>query len=300
MSLVFNHEIQVDLFWIESKPVLHIIDRGIRYSIAKFIENHSAEHLWNSIVENWVCIFGGFPNILAHDQGSQLTSDFFFKTCAEFGISMKATPTESHNSLSIFERYHPLIRRVYRKVRMEYPAVDCHLVLTIAVHAVNTTAGPDGITPSLLLFGTSPKLPIATLSLLKPNQRDRFRAIESAKKEMLSITAERRLKAAFSLRSPSTTFSGKEGDQVLVYREASKSWEGPFPVHSYNGLKTVHIEVPEGSTKRITPFSTGSVKLFNAPAPVSSTEDTDVIDAATAHPVSAYPVTVHDAHDFSL
>lgn len=35
-EIVFNHEIDVDLFLIEGKATLHIIDRGTRYSIALF------------------------------------------------------------------------------------------------------------------------------------------------------------------------------------------------------------------------------------------------------------------------
>jgi len=73
--------------------------------------------------------------------------------CAEFGIAIKDTPTESHNSLSLCERYHQMIRRVFRKVKGTYPNLDDDLIMSIAVHAVNCTAGPDGITPVLLLFG---------------------------------------------------------------------------------------------------------------------------------------------------
>ena len=34
---VFNHEIEVDLFWVEGDAVLHFIDRGTRYSITRFV-----------------------------------------------------------------------------------------------------------------------------------------------------------------------------------------------------------------------------------------------------------------------
>ena len=151
-DIVFNHEIQVDLFWLDSKPAVHVIDRGTRYSIAKFIENHSAEHLWNIIVEHWVCLFSRFPDIIAHDQGSQFTSDFFTNMCAELAIETNPIPTESPNSLSICERYHPLIRRISRKIRVDFPTMELPLALSIACHAVTTTAGPDGLTPSLLIF----------------------------------------------------------------------------------------------------------------------------------------------------
>lgn len=49
-DIVFNHEIEVDLFWIEGQAALHIIDRGTRYSVAKFLESQTAEYLWNIII----------------------------------------------------------------------------------------------------------------------------------------------------------------------------------------------------------------------------------------------------------
>ncbi len=30
-DVVFNHEIEVDIMWIDGDPVLHIIDRGTRH-----------------------------------------------------------------------------------------------------------------------------------------------------------------------------------------------------------------------------------------------------------------------------
>ena len=59
-ELMFNHEIEVDLFWIEGNTVLHIIDRGTRYSVARFVTSQSAENIWNMIIDSWVTIFTGF------------------------------------------------------------------------------------------------------------------------------------------------------------------------------------------------------------------------------------------------
>ena len=225
-DLIFNHEIQADLFWIGSYPVLHIIDRGTRYSVAKFIDNFSAEHVWNLIVEHWVCIFSGFPDILSHDQGTQFTLEFFQSMCAEFAIDAKQTPEESHNSPSICERYHPLIRRIFRNIRVDFPDTESSLTLSLAVDAANTTAGLDGLTTSLLLFRVSPKLPITDLELSPQLQKDSFAAMEAARMEMLTITAQCRLKAAVEKRfSAERLFTGSEGNQVLAYREDSKSWE---------------------------------------------------------------------------
>ena len=67
--------------------------------------------------------------------------------------------------------------------------MDKDLVLSLSVHSVNTTVGPNGITPSLLVFGTIPRLPIGGLNTLPSSQKKRFEAMKTAREEMLAITA---------------------------------------------------------------------------------------------------------------
>ncbi len=74
---MFDHEIEVDIMWIDAEAVLHIIDRGTRYSVAKFMRNASSEHDWNIIVEFWITVFTGYPYIISHDQGPQFTGEYF-------------------------------------------------------------------------------------------------------------------------------------------------------------------------------------------------------------------------------
>ncbi len=40
----FNREIEVDVMFVDGDPVLHIIDRSKKYSVAKFLKNKTAEH----------------------------------------------------------------------------------------------------------------------------------------------------------------------------------------------------------------------------------------------------------------
>ncbi len=63
----FNHEIQVDVMFIDGDPELHIFDRGTRYSVAKFMDNQTAEHTWDLIVEFWISVFTGYPDVISHD-----------------------------------------------------------------------------------------------------------------------------------------------------------------------------------------------------------------------------------------
>ena len=42
-DIAFNHEVIVDLLWLEGKPILLVRDRGAHYSAAKFLVDESAE-----------------------------------------------------------------------------------------------------------------------------------------------------------------------------------------------------------------------------------------------------------------
>lgn len=239
-DIVFNNEIEVDLFWIEGEAALHIIDRGTCYSVAKFLKHQTSEYLWNVIIEFWLTVFTGFPNIIAHDRGNNFSSDFFQLACAEFGINTSEKPTESHNSLSLCERYHSIIRRIFRKLRLNFPDMSKETLLSLSTHAGNTTAGSEGLTPSLLVFGAIPRLPIGNLTSIPPTQKQRFEAMKMAREEMYTITAERRIKQALlpGTQKPQP-FIPKEGDLVRVYREKEMKFEGPFKVHAYDQRKTV-------------------------------------------------------------
>ena len=156
---------------------------------AKFIDNASSEYLWNTIVDAWTTIFKGFPNIITHDQGSYFVSDYFQTCCAELGIISKPTPTESHNSLSLCERYHSIIRRVFLKLKSQHKNLPKEIILSTSVHAVNTTARPIGLVPTLLMFGTLPRLPLTGMNSIPLSQKERFAAMKLAREEMMTITA---------------------------------------------------------------------------------------------------------------
>ncbi len=94
-QIQFNHEIILDLAWIEPRlhrPFLHIIDCGTHFSAARFVDGECAESVWNTFILIWVTVYVGFPNVLTHDFGSCFTSDFFKNGCIEFGIIPKAIP----------------------------------------------------------------------------------------------------------------------------------------------------------------------------------------------------------------
>ena len=74
-------------------------------------------------------------------------------------IEIKEVPVEAHNSVGKVERYHAPLRRAYEIIRDEVrDRVNSDSILQMAVKAVNDTAGPNGLIPTLLVFGAYPRM----------------------------------------------------------------------------------------------------------------------------------------------
>lgn len=176
------------------------------------------------------------------DQGSAFTSVKWTRLCDKVGVTVQESGIEHHNALGSGERYHDPLRRIFIKIRHESPSVKPKLDLRIALKAMNDTMGPEGLVPTLLVFGCLPKLPTINTNL--PGQRERMRALQQARKEMATITAEIRIQRALSSRVPrNTDLELHPGDRVRVYRETDRKYIGPFPVIRADGKKSSYFKM---------------------------------------------------------
>ena len=128
---------------------------------------------------------------------------------------------------------------------MQRPDLDPAIILQIGVGALNNTAGPEGLVPTLLVFGMAPKLPLAHIEHLIPSQRQRFAAMELARREMEAIVAELRVKVAATTKTPHFE-AFKPGDLALVRRENNRIMQGPHTVESQQRA-TVIVRNTEGN-----------------------------------------------------
>jgi len=71
-------------------------------------------------------------------------------------IKIKEVLVKAHNSVRKVKRYHALLRRVYQILGIKLPNTPKELILQIAIKAVNDLVGPNGIMPTLLVFGAYP------------------------------------------------------------------------------------------------------------------------------------------------
>ena len=72
------------------------------------------------------------------------------------GINTKGVPVEAHNSISMVERYHRPLQRAYQIIAVKIPDINKNIALQMAFKAINNTAGPNGLVPTLLVFGAYP------------------------------------------------------------------------------------------------------------------------------------------------
>ena len=162
----------------------------------------------------------GPPEIIVHDTGTQFTSSEFMQSAKAMGSHTKCVPVEVYYSISIVERYYVPLRRAYEIITKELLHVTKHYVLQMAVKATNDIAGPDGLVPTLLVFGIFPRMSINDTS--SATTIERGRTIRKAMKEVAELHAKRHVNEALRTRNgPNVTdvLGLAIGEEVLVWRE---------------------------------------------------------------------------------
>ena len=127
----------------------------------------------------------------------------------------------------------------------------------MAVKAINDTAGPNGLVPTLLVFGAYPKMSYD--DTVSTSITSRGKAIRTAMNEIRKLQAARKVQDTLSMRNGpdvSETLSLPLRSQVRVWRE-KKGWTGPYELLDINE-KTYVLEMPQGPTS----FRTTVVKPF--------------------------------------
>lgn len=146
-----------------------------------------------------------------------------------YGIELKLSGVQSHNSLGIDERHHAPLRRTFRKMRAQYHRFDPEVTLRLAVKAGTNTLGPRGHVRTKLAFRIDPAF--AAVYAKRPRRSDRVAALNLAGREMAIIVEELRIQQALLSKLPPTTrYNIVPGEDVLVYKEEQKAWIGPHQV----------------------------------------------------------------------
>lgn len=241
----FNCRIIVDVMYINGKPVLHVVDEATAFQAAKFLTDMSAKTAWEALRACWIDVYQGPPDMIINDAGTNFASEEFRHYAATMNIDIKEVPIEAHNSVGKVERYHGPLRRAFEILSSELRATNKEVILQMAVKAVNDSAGPDGIVPTLLVFGAYPRM--TKDSPAPPSITARAEAIHKAMKEVRRFYAERQIKGALAMRNGPDTepvLALPLQSDVRVWRE-KEGWKGPYKLLSMNG-ETCTIQMPDG------------------------------------------------------
>jgi hypothetical protein len=165
------------------------------------------------------------------------------------GISCEEMPVEAHWAVGKVERSHAPLRRAYNILMAEIGhCTDEETVLQMAVKALNDTAGPNGIVPTLLVFGAYPR--INNDSPPSPNIVQRAEAVQKAMRMLKSIRAEVDINRAINTRNGPNThevLSLPLRSEVMVWRE-NKGWSGPYEIKGIDGY-TITVDMVNGPTQ---------------------------------------------------
>lgn len=103
--------------------------------------------------------YQGPPGNLTHDAGTNFESSEFRTEAKLMGVTCKQVPTEAHGSVGKIQRYLAPLRRAWDILHAELSnSMSDEAILQMVVKAVNDTAGPDGLVPTLLVFGEYPRM----------------------------------------------------------------------------------------------------------------------------------------------
>jgi hypothetical protein len=244
----FNFSIIIDIIYLDRKLVLYVIDSFTSFQATSFLKNISARTAWDILRMCWVDTYLGPPDNIIHDAGKNFASTEFRQHAKSIAIQVTEMPVEAHNSVGKVERYHAPLRRAYKIICNELRDTSAEASLQMAVKAVNDSAGPDGIIPTLLVFGAYPR--ITENSAPSPTITKRAEAICKATKEVRCFYAERQVTDALAMRNGPNTATTLElpiQSDVRVWREAG-GWNGPFKLLATEG-ETYLIAILYGPTK---------------------------------------------------
>eukprot|EP00170_Pyropia_yezoensis_P001808 contig_7710_g1812 len=231
-DVVFNRTVLLDVMYLDRRPLLHIIDKVTLFSAACFLNGETVEAVWQAYLDSWVCRYIGHAEAIHIHAAPQFRSAAWQALAQSAGTRLINAGVESHNALKSGKRYHEYLRNIHRRIRSEHGGLSQESALILACHAMNSTAGTDGLIPTLLVFGVIPRMPVAPLRL--PFQRDRVQAMVTARPEMLANIAPTRLRTALATPVPSAADRDVHpGMKMLVYREPpANDWVGPYTVIS--------------------------------------------------------------------
>lgn len=215
---------------IDGHTILNIVNIDTRYTETCIMRDESTNDIWNAMTRIWFHPYIGYPDIIAHDQGTRFTGMERENILRTHGIKSQTSGVKSYNVVGTNERYHFFLRPIFHKIRADNPTFDVEIALSIATKAINDTAGPAGLGPTILVFVEMPRIPIRSTNLKK--YITQMAAMGTARRKMTKVVARCRIETAVQCSAPAAAENYlKIGDEVLMFCEKpTEKWVGPYVI----------------------------------------------------------------------
>lgn len=77
------------------------------------LSSRTAGDIWAALLECWVTLYAGYPEVIRVDQEAAITSDLFHKLARTSRIKIQLSGVDCHNLIGAEERYHRPLRRFF-------------------------------------------------------------------------------------------------------------------------------------------------------------------------------------------
>jgi hypothetical protein len=112
-------------------------------------------------------------------------------------------PVKAHNRISKVKQYHGLLQQAYKILSNKLLSANKKAILQMTIKAINNSARPDSIVPTLLVFGAY--LCITRDSPPSPSITEQAEAIHKAMKEVRRLYAEQQVNNALAIKNRPNT-----------------------------------------------------------------------------------------------
>ncbi len=166
----FNYSIIVNVMYIENNSILHVLDEATRFQIAKWLQNISAQHIWDMLCLCWINVYLSSSNHILHDADKNFVDRKFRQFVISMTIIIKFVSIEAYWLINKVKRYHAELRRAYQMI-FENLDIDINkkIMLQMIVKTINDTAHFDELMLTWLIFDVYSRIHVMNSSISSIN-----------------------------------------------------------------------------------------------------------------------------------
>ena len=268
LVLGFNLEVEGDLMFCRingsQRIILVLVDRGVRWTSTRVVENKSTPTLLDAIDQSWVAVFGPM-SVLVFDGETGLDDDestIFFQLR---GITKRTAAPRQHTRIA--DRKIAVLRDTIHKLNTQLVNDGVNLpfvrIVAEATFAVNALTSVNGLSPYTAVLGRVPAILPCDDTLLSDDtpsgpSRHSFRLRELAVQAIAEGTARERTRRAMSSQAKPAfaDLDYRIGETVDYWRDPVhkdvSGWRGPATITDLTRLEHGRVGIRTSTDQVLT------------------------------------------------